>query len=244
MNTHRWLQKTSLAIALALGAATAQAGAPMVKTSAPGYYRMMLGDFEITALSDGTVDLPVDKLLTNTQPGKVTTALNQSFLKAPVETSVNAYLINTGNQLVLVDTGAAGLGPTLGKLLGNLKAAGYQPDQVDAVIVTHMHPDHVGGLLAGDRRAFPTPPCTPTSTMPTSGSARPRWKKHRPTPKASSRAPWLRSTPTSAPASSNPSTATPNSCPASRPRPRAATHRATAPTWWKARARSWCCGAT
>ncbi|MGQ3002842.1 MAG: MBL fold metallo-hydrolase [Hydrogenophaga sp.] len=156
MNTHRWLQKTSLAIALALGAATAQAGAPMVKTSAPGYYRMMLGDFEITALSDGTVDLPVDKLLTNTQPGKVTTALNQSFLKAPVETSVNAYLINTGNQLVLVDTGAAGLfGPTLGKLIGNLKAAGYQPDQVDAVIVTHMHPDHVGGLLAGDQRAFP-----------------------------------------------------------------------------------------
>lgn len=156
MNTHRWLQKTSLVIALALGAATAQAGAPMVKTSAPGYYRMMLGDFEITALSDGTVDLPVDKLLTNTQPGKVTTALNQSFLKAPVETSVNAYLINTGNQLVLVDTGAAGLfGPTLGKLIGNLKAAGYQPEQVDAVIITHMHPDHVGGLVAGDQRAFP-----------------------------------------------------------------------------------------
>ncbi len=156
MNTHRWLQKTSLAIALALGAATAQAGAPMVKTSAPGYYRMMLGDFEITALSDGTVDLPVDKLLTNTQPGKVTTALNQSFLKAPVETSVNAYLINTGSQLVLVDAGAAGLfGPTLGKLIGNLKAAGYQPEQVDAVIVTHMHPDHVGGLVTGDQRAFP-----------------------------------------------------------------------------------------
>jgi glyoxylase-like metal-dependent hydrolase (beta-lactamase superfamily II) len=156
MNTHRWLQKTSLVVALALGAATAQAGAPMVKTSAPGYYRMMLGDFEITALSDGTVDLPVDKLLTNTQPGKVTTALNQSFLKAPVETSVNAYLINTGNQLVLVDAGAAGLfGPTLGKLIGNLKAAGYQPEQVDTVIITHMHPDHVGGLVAGDQRAFP-----------------------------------------------------------------------------------------
>lgn len=156
MNPHRWLQTTSLAMALALGAATAQAGAPMVKTSAPGYYRMMLGDFEITALSDGTVDLPVDKLLTNTQPGKVTSALKQSFLKAPVETSVNAYLINTGSQLVLVDAGAAGLfGPTLGKLIGNLKAAGYQPEQVDAVIITHMHPDHVGGLMAGEQRAFP-----------------------------------------------------------------------------------------
>ncbi|MDO9435801.1 MAG: MBL fold metallo-hydrolase [Hydrogenophaga sp.] len=128
----------------------------MVKTSAPGYYRMMLGDFEITALSDGTVDLPVDKLLTNTQPGKVTTALNQSFLKAPLETSVNAYLINTGDKLVLVDTGASGLfGPTLGKLQANLKAAGYQPEQVDAVVITHMHADHVGGLMAGDQRAFP-----------------------------------------------------------------------------------------
>ena len=156
MKTHRWLQKTSLALALALGAVTAQAGAPMVKTSAPGYYRMMLGDFEVTALSDGTVNLPVDKLLTNTQPGKVTTALKQSFLKAPVETSVNAYLINTGNQLVLVDTGAAGLfGPTLGKLIGNLKAAGYQPEQVDAVVITHMHADHVGGLMAGEHRVFP-----------------------------------------------------------------------------------------
>lgn len=164
MKPIRWLQ-TSLGTAcavslLVLGAGAAappaHAGAPMVKTSAPGFYRMMLGDFEVTALSDGTVDLPVDKLLTNTQPGKVTTALSQSFLKAPVETSVNAYLINTGDKLVLVDTGAAGLfGPTLGKLVGNLKAAGYQPEQVDAVIITHMHPDHVGGLMAGEQRVFP-----------------------------------------------------------------------------------------
>jgi glyoxylase-like metal-dependent hydrolase (beta-lactamase superfamily II) len=73
-----------------------------------------------------------------------------------VDTSVNAYLINTGSKLVLVDTGAAGLfGPTLGNLLGNLKAAGYRPDQVDAVLITHMHPDHVGGLMLGDQRAFP-----------------------------------------------------------------------------------------
>ena len=57
---------------------------------------------------------------------------------------------------MLVDTGAAGLfGPTLGKLMTNLKAAGYQPEQVDAVVITHMHPDHVGGLMAGDKPAFP-----------------------------------------------------------------------------------------
>ncbi len=136
--------------------APAHAEAPMLKTSAPGYYRMMLGDFEVTALSDGTVALPVDKLLTNTTPGKVSQALATSFLKAPVETSVNGYLINTGAKLVLVDTGAAGLfGPTLGKLAANLKAAGYQPEQVDAVLITHMHADHVGGLMAGDTLAFP-----------------------------------------------------------------------------------------
>jgi glyoxylase-like metal-dependent hydrolase (beta-lactamase superfamily II) len=139
-----------------IGATAAFAAAPMVKTPAPGYYRMMLGHFEITALSDGTVALPVNKLLTNTTPAQVDKALAQSYLKSPLETSVNAYLINTGPKLVLVDTGAASLfGPTLGQLIANLKAAGYQPEQVDEVLITHMHPDHVGGLMAGDKLAFP-----------------------------------------------------------------------------------------
>lgn len=134
----------------------AQAGAPMAKTSAPGFYRVMLGDFEVTALSDGTVALPVDKLLTRTTPAKVEKALARSYLKAPLETSVNGYLVNTGEKLVLIDTGAAGLfGPTLGKLVANLKASGYQPEQVDEVYITHMHPDHVGGLMNGDKPAFP-----------------------------------------------------------------------------------------
>lgn len=139
-----------------LPAGAAHAAAPMVKTSAPGFYRMMLGDFEVTALSDGTVNLPMDKLLTNTTPAKVNKALAGSFLSAPVETSVNAYLVNTGSKLILIDTGAAKLfGPTLGNLAANLKAAGYQPEQVDEVYITHMHPDHVGGLMDGDKMAFP-----------------------------------------------------------------------------------------
>ena len=157
MNHAHWMRHTLAAVAtsfMVIGAA--QAAAPQVKTQAPGYYRVMLGDFEVTALSDGTVALPVDKLLTNTTAAKSTKALARSFLKAPVDTSVNGYLINTGTKLILIDSGAAGLfGPTLGNLATNLKAAGYQPEQVDEIYITHMHADHVGGLMNGDKLAFP-----------------------------------------------------------------------------------------
>ena len=132
------------------------AEAPMAKSQAPGWYRMKLGQFEVTALSDGSVAMPVDKLLTGIKPATIEQLLARAYLKAPVETSVNGYLVNTGSKLVLIDAGAAGLfGPTLGKLLVNLKASGYQPEQVDEVYITHMHPDHVGGLLEGGKPAFP-----------------------------------------------------------------------------------------
>lgn len=133
------------------------AAAPMVKTSAPGYYRFMLGDFEITALSDGTAIWPMKKLLTNTTPANVEKALAKSFLpsKMETETSVNSYLINTGEKLVLVDAGSAGLfGPTLGKLLLNLTASGYKPEQIDEIYITHLHNDHVGGLLHNGKPTF------------------------------------------------------------------------------------------
>lgn len=134
----------------------AHAAAPMVKTQAPGYYRVMVGDFEVTALSDGTVALPMDKVLTGTTPAHVKEALARAFVKTPLDTSVNSYLVNTGAKLVLIDTGAAGLfGPTLGNLMANLKAAGYQPEQVDEIYITHMHSDHVGGLMNGAALAFP-----------------------------------------------------------------------------------------
>lgn len=142
-----------MAWALAL---PALAAAPQQKSQAPGFYRLALGEFEITALNDGTVELPVDKLLTGAKPGQVEKALGRAYLKAPVETSVNAFLVNTGSKLVLIDTGAAGLfGPTLGRLLANLKAAGYQPEQVDEIYITHFHGDHVGGLAAEGKAAFP-----------------------------------------------------------------------------------------
>lgn len=131
------------------------AAAPAQRTQAPGWYRMILGDFEVTALSDGTVALDVKKLLTNAKPARVDAWLKRAFLADPVETSVNAYLVNTGAKLVLIDTGAGNLfGPTLGGVVANLKAAGYTPEQVDEIYVTHMHPDHVGGLVADGQPAF------------------------------------------------------------------------------------------
>lgn len=152
----------SLLVAAALLASAAVYGpaalaeAPMVKTQAPGFHRVMLGDFEITALSDGTVKLPMLKLLSGAPPETLAEALKRGFLKEMVETSVNAYLVNTGSKLVLIDTGASGLfGPTLGNLLNSLRASGYKPEQVDEIYITHLHPDHVGGLMAGGAMAFP-----------------------------------------------------------------------------------------
>jgi glyoxylase-like metal-dependent hydrolase (beta-lactamase superfamily II) len=148
-------------LALAAGAFVpalddAGAAAPPARSQAPGYYRMMLGDFEVTALSDGTVDLHVKDLLTNTTATRIQRALARAYLKDPVETSVNGYLVNTGTKLVLVDAGAGNLfGPTLGKLVANLQAAGHAPEQVDEIYITHMHPDHVGGLAADGKAVFP-----------------------------------------------------------------------------------------
>jgi glyoxylase-like metal-dependent hydrolase (beta-lactamase superfamily II) len=134
----------------------AQAEAPQARTNAPGFYRILLGQFEITALSDGTIDLNVTQLMTNTTPRQAERALARYYLRDPVRSSVNAYLVNTGSKLVLIDAGAAkGYAPTLGKLIDNLRSSGYRPEQVDAVLITHMHGDHIGGIADGDRPVFP-----------------------------------------------------------------------------------------
>jgi glyoxylase-like metal-dependent hydrolase (beta-lactamase superfamily II) len=142
--------------AAAFAVTAAHAAAPMVKAQAPGYYRMMLGDFEVTALSDGTASIEFEKLLTRTTPAQTKRAFSRAFLKDPVETSINGYLVNTGAKLVLIDVGAGTLfGPTVGGLVTSLKAAGYQPEQVDEIYITHMHADHVGGLVAEGKLVFP-----------------------------------------------------------------------------------------
>ena len=126
----------------------ASAEAPMAKSQAPGYYRMSLGQFEITTLYDGYVGVDT-KLFRSTTETEIQNLLSGMFIKgSKVPTPLNAYLINTGSKLVLVDTGAGRLlGPTVGHLPRNLRASGYEPSQVDAIFITHLHGDHIGGLL-------------------------------------------------------------------------------------------------
>jgi len=152
----RWLTPIAFSLMTLAAAPVVHAEAPQLRTQVPGYYRQMLGAFEVTSLYDGQIALDA-KLLKNVTPQQVQALLAKNFRSNPTPTAVIAYLVNTGDKLVLVDAGAAKMfGPTLGQVLGNLKAAGYDPAKVDAVLITHMHGDHVGGLLDPDGNiAFP-----------------------------------------------------------------------------------------
>ena len=130
------------------------ADAPMVKRQAPGFYRLMVGDFEVTALSDGASPMPAMKLLQGDRI-RIIEDLRRNYLAPNVETSHNSFLVNSGAKLVLIDAGAGTLlGPHTGQLISNLRAAGYWPEQVDEIYLTHMHADHIGGLMSGNERTF------------------------------------------------------------------------------------------
>ncbi|ARP81190.1 MBL fold metallo-hydrolase [Bordetella genomosp. 8] len=129
---------------------------PQVRTQAPGFYRMMLGQFEVTGVSDGTIAIPLDKLL-QTPPEQTRADLARAHRSEPVETSINTFLIHTGTHLVLVDTGAGDFFGNRGggQLLRNIKAAGYDAADIDMVLLTHIHGDHSGGLTVKGRMLFP-----------------------------------------------------------------------------------------
>jgi glyoxylase-like metal-dependent hydrolase (beta-lactamase superfamily II) len=146
--------------ASALPLRPAKAKAPLANAATPAVYRFNVGTIEVTAVSDGTLDLTPDIFPGAKQdPATAWRLLAQAALSdKAVPTFVNAYLVNTGDRLVLVDTGTGptqGFGPNLGRLAKNLAAAGVDPASVDLVVATHLHPDHVGGLSPANAPAFP-----------------------------------------------------------------------------------------
>ncbi|WP_294564828.1 MBL fold metallo-hydrolase [uncultured Arthrobacter sp.] len=96
-------------------------------------------------------------VLTGTTPPQVDRLLRRAFLNNPIEASINAFLIDTGRRLILVDTGAGRLfgSGSGGKLVASLAAAGYRPEQINDILITHVHTDHSGGLTDGPRIVFP-----------------------------------------------------------------------------------------
>ena len=113
---------------------------------APGFYRRRVGDHLVTAINDGFIDIPLAALM-RIDGDEASGMLMQKFRRASPRSSVNAYLVQGGGRTVLIDTGSGnGMGPTMGRLVANLESAGVRPGDVDLVLLTHLHPDHSGGL--------------------------------------------------------------------------------------------------
>ena len=125
--------------------------------SQAGFYRMTIGDINVTALSDGTVGLQIlDGLLLNAKSGEVEKLLADDYQKSPIDASINAFLVRLNGKLILIDAGSAELvGPTANKLPNSLRSVGVQPEQITDIFLTHIHPDHSGGLMEGNKKVFP-----------------------------------------------------------------------------------------
>ncbi|OQP86003.1 MBL fold metallo-hydrolase [Rhizobium rhizosphaerae] len=122
--------------------------------------KVKLGEMTITVIQDGLrpSDKPEQTFGINQTPEAVAELLQANFL--PADRFANGFspvLIETGSELVLVDTGMGegGRANGLGQLAEGIKAAGYRPEQVTLVVLTHMHGDHIGGLMEGGKPAFP-----------------------------------------------------------------------------------------
>jgi glyoxylase-like metal-dependent hydrolase (beta-lactamase superfamily II) len=147
---------------LALSATLAppvRARAPLAGKQVPGIFRQSIGDIEVTALLDGDFTFPPE-LFAGAKPEEQQAMAARAFTSFPLHSPVNAYAINTGDKLYLVDTGTAAFaasfpGNPLGYLIDSLAAAGLKPADVDAVLLTHLHPDHIGGLVKEREAQFP-----------------------------------------------------------------------------------------
>lgn len=130
--------------------------AQIMRQPQPGYQRVMCGGVEITALSDGTMGLGSDTL-TGVPMSIIEDYLRQAHVtEVQLTTSVNIFLIKHAGRLILVDSGCGlSYGPSLNKLPLNLKSAGYIPEQITDILITHLHDDHAGGLVMGNKPVFP-----------------------------------------------------------------------------------------
>lgn len=144
----------------------ARAAAPFRNQAATAWYRFRIGEFEATVISDGHLPLgkPSDGF-PSAPAAEMAQILRSNFLPADgVLLEQNILVLNTGRQLILFDTGMGEsmgadsrmFGPTTGRMVANLRAAGIEPAQIDIVALTHAHCDHCWGLVdAQGARVFP-----------------------------------------------------------------------------------------
>jgi glyoxylase-like metal-dependent hydrolase (beta-lactamase superfamily II) len=147
------------ACVLAVGCGTtAWAASPGIAAQSPAsVYRFMVGDVRVSALSDGTVPINLHDLLRGITPEQTDVLLAHSYMSNPVEASITAFLLEVGSRRVLVDTGAGELfgAHNAGRLPETLRAAGVSLDQIEDVLITHVHTDHSGGLTVAGKMLFP-----------------------------------------------------------------------------------------
>jgi len=149
----------ALAVAAGLGASSAGLAAASAPAAAseqrPPLAQIKVGRFTVTALADGYVDMPYGNF-PGRSAGEVEAAAKTQFSARAggVRMMFNQYLIEDGSRRILLDTGPGGTIGQSGLLPAALGALGLDRSKIDAVILTHMHQDHIGGLVAGERANF------------------------------------------------------------------------------------------